>query len=241
MSADQFFESTEWSVVLTARGAATPAASEALARLCRAYWAPLHAFIRRRGHVNDAEDLTQEFFAHLLAPEFLRGVDPSRGKFRAFLLASCKNFLVNEAARAGAQRRGGGRAHVSIDRATLAAVDRPVDGGEMTPEAAFDLEWARTLLARALDRLREEFARSDRAGRFDALRPLLDGDEGSYAEAARRLGASEATVRTAAHRLRKDFRRCLLAEIAETVSSPSLVEEELRDLFVALGSPGADR
>ncbi len=233
------FHTTHWSVVQRAGGSsdAGPAASAAaLETLCRAYWGPLHAYVRRRGYgAEEARDLTQSFFAALLAKNLVSHADRERGRFRAFLLGSLSNFLLNEWDKARALKRGGGMLIFSLEERD--AEDRylhePID--DLTPEKLFDRRWAETVLERVLARLRQEHETAGNGERFQHCKPWLLGDgEGSYEEAAARLGMAETGVRTMVHRLRLRFRELMQAEIAETVSGPADVEEEIRALFHAL-------
>ena len=238
------FATTRWSLVLQAKDRPSPDASEALADLCRAYWYPLYAMIRRRsrdGH--EAQDLTQEFFTRLLEKDFLDDVDPARGRFRAFLLAAVKHFLSNEWDKGQAAKRGGGQRIQSLDVQTF-----DWDSGEsrfltepsheLTPERLFERQWAIALLDRVLKRLRDEYLSLEKLTEFETLTPFLsrDRDGANFADAAQRLDSSESSVRVAAHRLRKRYRELLREEIAHTVSTPEEVEDELRYLFVVLSS-----
>ena len=234
------FVTTHWSVVLAAgRASDTNRARDALARLCQTYWHPLYAYVRRLGNSpHDAQDLTQEFFARLLAKNSLSGADESRGRFRSFLLASFKHFLANEWDKARAQKRGGGQIPISIDVASAetscGAVFEPADPA--SAEKLFERRWALTLLDQVLRRLRNEYVSSGRAELFEQLKPTLTEASRSvrYAEIASRLGTTEGAVKVAVHRLRQQYRELLRAEIAETVSGPDEVEDELRNLFAAL-------
>lgn len=232
------FASTHWSVVLLAGQEHSTQSAAALEQLCRAYWYPLYAFVRREGHGPEAAaDLTQEFFSRLLANNGLVAVDRSKGKYRTFLLASMKHLLANEWNRAQTQKRGGGFAHFSLDAA--AAEDRyrldPAD--ELTPERIFERRWAETVIDSVTRRLQGEFAAADLSERFEALKIFLmaDDDPPSYAEAARRLSMSEGAVRTAIYRLRQRYGELFREEIAQTVSGPQEMEEEIRQFFAALG------
>jgi RNA polymerase sigma factor (sigma-70 family) len=231
------FAATRWTLVLTAaRGNASSAAAVALGELCRVYWYPLYAFLRRRGHTpHDAEDLTQEFFAQLLARQFLAKVDREKGKFRSFLLASLKNFLADERDRAKAQKRGGGRPTIPLD--SLAAETRyqlePAD--ELTPEKLFEKQWALALLEQVLSRLHDEMAADGKAAMFEELKTALTGGRsGTYATIAEKLGMTEGAVKVAAHRLRRCYRELLKEEIAQTVAGPEEVEDEIRYLLSCL-------
>jgi RNA polymerase sigma factor (sigma-70 family) len=231
------FAATRWTLVLTAaKGSASSSAADALAELCRTYWYPLYAYLRRRGHdPHDAEDLTQSFFAHLLAKQFLAKADREKGKFRAFLLASLKNFLADERDRATAQKRGGGRSAIPLD--SLAAETRyrlePAD--ELTPDKLYEKQWAFSLLEQVLSRLRGEMTAEGKAALFEALRSVLTGAQtSSYAAIAGELKMTEGAVKIAAHRLRRHYRELLREEIAHTVAGPEEVEDEIRYLLSCL-------
>jgi RNA polymerase sigma-70 factor (ECF subfamily) len=233
------FQTTHWSLVLAARARASPAARGALADLCAAYWYPLYAFVRRRGHDPDrAADLTQEFFAALLEKDYLRPVDRAKGRFRSFLLAACTHFLANQRDRAAARKRGGGRPPVSIDvrDAEGRYLAEPVHG--LTAERLFERRWALTLLDGALERLGDEFRRAGNGPLYDRLKASLVGAEGAvaYAQVGQELGMSEAAVKKAAQRLRARYREVLRERIAETVGGPEQVEDEIRGLFAILSS-----
>jgi RNA polymerase sigma-70 factor (ECF subfamily) len=234
------FGSTQWSVVLAARQGGTPQAEAALAALCTAYWRPLYAFVRRSGHtMEDAQDLTQSFFSHLLEKESLRHVDPALGKFRAFLLASLKNFLANEWRRGQAGKRGGASQIVSIEEMTRAE-DLWASGMAMpeTPDRIYERNWALALLERTTARLAAEFDAAGKADVFQVLKPFLAGDRDTpYAQAAATLGISEVAARVAVHRMRGRFRDLLLDEVAQTLPDPAdagALEDELRYLLGAL-------
>jgi RNA polymerase sigma factor (sigma-70 family) len=224
------FATTRWSLV----AAAQHQADAALADLCRLYWYPLYAYVRRRGHdAAEAEDLTQAFFARLLEKNGLASVTPARGKFRSFLLSACQNFLANERDRANALKRGGGRV-VSLDGAD-ARYQREPDHGE-TPERLFERRWALELLDRTLRRLREEHEQKGKSRLFDALKGTLAGDGAApYAELAATLGMTEGAVKTSVHRLRGRYAELLRQEIGETVATPAEIDDEVRSLFRAVG------
>jgi RNA polymerase sigma-70 factor (ECF subfamily) len=233
------FVTTHWSVVLTAGRADTARAQDALARLCQTYWHPLYAYVRRLGHSPcDAQDLTQEFFARLLAKNFLAGADESRGRFRSYLLTSLKHFLANEWDKARAQKRGGGLVPIQIDPAAAETGCHFEPADPTTAEKIFERRWALTLLERVLQRLRRQYVASGRENLFEQLKPTLTEASHTvrYADIAARLGTSEGAVKVAVHRLRHQYREVLRAEIAETVSAPEEVEDELRNLFAALSS-----
>ncbi len=232
------FATTHWSVVLAAGRTPSVGSQQALTSLCETYWYPAYAYVRRRGHSREeAQDLTQEFFLRLLEKDVLRAADPLRGKFRSFLLASLKNFLANERRDARARKRGGGRVHLSLD--FQSAEDRyslePTH--ELTPERIYERRWALTLLEQSLSKLREEFTRSGKSDLFDQLRVFLggEGQKVSYKEVAEKLGMTEGVVKVSAHRLRRRCREILREEIGQTVVGSEEVDEELRDLFTALG------
>jgi RNA polymerase sigma-70 factor (ECF subfamily) len=214
-------------------------AQAALEHLCRAYWYPLYAYVRRRGFSpEDAEDLTQAFFLSLLKRRSLANADEERGRFRSYLLGAVNYFLAGEWAKTKTQKRGGGRKILSLD---LAAAERRLDlepRHSDTPDKAFDREWARTLLDTVLDRLETEYAQENKAALFDALKQTLTGasDAQPYAVIAAQLEMSEGAIRVAVHRLRGRYRELLRAEIADTVDSPDKVNAELRHLFKAMAA-----
>jgi RNA polymerase sigma factor (sigma-70 family) len=235
MSPHEPFESTRWSLILAARDRGSNDARAALADLCRAYWYPIYAFIRHRGHDHDtAEDLTQTFFARLLESNDLAHVDRSKGKFRAFLLAACTHFLANERDRQRALKRGGDRKFVSIDRedAEQSYGLEPVD--RLTPEALFARRWAMTLLDQTMDDLRQEFRRTGQGDRFEVLKATLTGDRVPHVDLAARLNITVGAVQVAVHRLRQRYRETLRTRIAATVDDLSQIDDEIRDLFAAL-------
>ena len=231
------FATTRWSMVVRAGGASGPAARRALAELCQIYWYPLYAHVRRCGRpVHDAQDLTQEFFAHLLARQTLGRADPTRGRFRSFMLTALNHFLADERDRARAAKRGGGSEVLPLD---MAAAGERYDAdatGTAAPDLAFDRRWALALLDTVLRQLGEEYLTAGRAELFAALRPTLTGlgETQPYAELAARLGLTEGALRVAVHRLRRRYRSLLRAEIAQTVESPAETDAELRHLFRAL-------
>ena len=228
------FATTQWKVVLDARDGTESQARLALESLCHAYWFPLYAYVRRRGHDADqARDLTQAFFADLLGRNFLEAIDRSRGRFRSFLLASLENFLSHERDKANALKKGGGQAPISLDGADAETRYRLEPADPETPELVFERRWGVTVMERTMERLRAEYA--GEPGRFEQLKPCLTGDNPDrYAEIAAGLGMTEAAVKAAVHRLRQRYGRLLRDEIAETVTSPSEVDEELRHLLGVL-------
>jgi RNA polymerase sigma factor (sigma-70 family) len=227
------FVTTHWSVVLTAGRSDTTRAHDALAKLCQTYWHPLYAYVRRRGcSPEDAQDLTQGFFAHLLEHNAVATADPEKGRFRSFLLASLNHFLSDEWDKARAQKRGAGKI-VSLDTESAETWLRQQPVENLTPEKAFELRWAITLLEQVYQRLEEEHQQQGRPELFAALRGALAGPGNSapYAELAVRLNLSEGAVKVAVHRLRQRYRALLREIIAETVASAAEVEEELRCLL----------
>ena len=230
------FETTRWSLVLTA-AAGTEQSREALEWLCSTYWYPLYAYVRHRARdAESARDLTQSFFLNLLARESLRSVDPSKGRFRVFLLASIKHFLSNERARAETLRR----------RADHPAFLLPLDVAEerlradaatgTDPEQAFETRWAHAVLDRALTRLGAEFDASGKADLFRHLSGhLAGGDAAPYDRIALELEMNEGALRVALHRMRRRLGSLLRQEVAQTVASDHEVESEIRNLVEALG------
>jgi RNA polymerase sigma-70 factor (ECF subfamily) len=233
------FASTRWSIVAAAGRNGTPEAHAALADLCQTYWYPLYAYARRRlMRADDAQDLTQEFFARLLEKNYLQAADPRRGKFRSFLLTAFQRFLANEHARAGAQKRGGQCRPVSLEVQDSEHRYRHEPADPTTPERLYERRWALTLLEQTLARLRQELTDAGKERLFAALKETLTGDgtDEPYERIGRDLGLSEPAVKTAAHRLRRRYQELLRAEVAQTVASPDEVEDELRDLFAAVRS-----
>lgn len=219
------FEATRWTVVLTAR----EGHSQALEELCRTYWYPLYAYVRRRGYeAHEAEDLTQEFFARMVAGGYLADVDRGRGKFRSFLLASLKNFLANEWDRSQAKKRGGGHTFVSMDAETRYRLE---PANDLSADKLLERQWAIALLDQVLARVEAE---TD-ANQFRALKQFLTADKDAvpYATVAADLETTEGAVKVAVHRLRQRYRKLLREEIAHTVASPAEIDDEIRHLFAA--------
>jgi RNA polymerase sigma-70 factor (ECF subfamily) len=231
------FATTRWSLVRAARDPSAPESRAALAALYEAYWYPLYAYIRRRGHGPDqAQDLTQELFARLLEKDGLASVDEGRGRFRCFLLAACRHFLSNQRDHDRALKRGGGRPGLSLDGLDAEGRYRCEPAHEETPERLFERRWALALLDRTLSRLRGEYAASGRERLFEHLKGHLAGAGAPHAHSAAELGMTEGAVKVAVHRLRARYRELLHDEIAQTVDGPGEVEDEVRALFAALGS-----
>jgi RNA polymerase sigma-70 factor (ECF subfamily) len=238
-SPPDYFVTTRWTVVLDAGLKSSPQSDRALAELCETYWYPLYAYVRRRGQSReDAEDLTQAFFAKFLEKNYLAGLDADRGRFRAFLLAALKHFLANEWDKAGRQKRGGGATHLSLDWREADHRFDLVSADVASPDHLFDREWAMALLERVILRLSDECVSDGKAELFEQTKGflMLDRDAVSYADAARELRVEEGAVRVAVHRLRRRYRELLRDEIRQTLSDPALVEEELRTLRHVLSS-----
>jgi RNA polymerase sigma factor (sigma-70 family) len=237
--AGDYFVTTRWTVVLSAGRKSSPQSDRALGELCQAYWYPLYACVRRQGRTKeDAEDLVQAFFARFLEKNYLEGLSAERGKFRAFLLASLKHFLANEWDKSQRQKRGGGVQHLSLDWQS-ADQRYHLDSPDATsPDRIFDREWALALLERVIGRLRDESAAAGKSPLFDRAKGYLMVGESAipYPQAAKELQMDEGAVRVAVHRLRKRYRELLREEIAQTLSDPGQVAEELRSLQAALAS-----
>jgi RNA polymerase sigma factor (sigma-70 family) len=233
------FATTHWTVVLAAGKRATPQSRAALEELCSTYWFPLYAYVRRRGYTKeDAEDLTQAFFARFLARNYLAGLSADRGRFRAFLLASLKHFLINDWKKSQRRKRGGGETPLSLDWQTADTKFQVASTAEPSPDKAFDREWAVALLAKVIERLQQECEAEGKAKLFEQLKIFLtaDKDESAQSKAAKSLGMEEGAVRVAIHRLRKRYRQLLRDEIAQTLADAADVDEEMRALFGAFSS-----
>ena len=234
---EPLFVTTHWSVVLAAGRSDTTRAHDALAHLCKSYWYPLYAYARRRGcSPHDAQDLTQDFFARLLAGKWVAEADRQRGRFRSFLLTAMKHFMANEWHKAQAQKRGGGQPILSLDDDTAEHRYRLEPAETATPESLFERGWALTLLEGVLARLEEEYRVDGKQAWMEAMRPALTTDRGDldYADLAHKLGMTETAARVAVHRLRQRYRQLIRAEVASTVASPEEVEAEMRHLFQVL-------
>ena len=234
---DQWFATTHWSVVLAAGGDSTSSASAALEQLCRTYWYPLYAFVRRKGHSSeDAQDLTQTFFARLLEKNYVAQADRERGRFRTFLLAALNHFLADEWDKSQRLKRGGGREIISFD--AVSAEERyrlePID--LLDAAKLYERRWVTTLFDQVLARLEQEFRDAGKRELFDGLKSsLLAEDAGlSYAELGTRLGLKEDAVKQAVHRIRRRYRELFREEIAQTVDGSGEVEDELKHLFAVL-------
>ncbi len=236
-SGGAWFATTHWSVVLAAGHEHGTAARDALESLCRTYWYPLYAYVRRSGRdPEEAKDLTQQFFAGLLEADKLGFADPARGRFRTFLLTALKHFLANEWKKQNRQKRGGGQTLLSLDAAAGEERFAAEPPDPVTPETTYERRWAATLLERVLELLGEECAAKGQSSQFEQLKPSLWGErrDSGLAEIAVRLGMSEGALKTAAHRMRARYRELLRAEIAHTVASPAEIDEELRHLVAVM-------
>ncbi len=231
------FATTHWSVVLVAGNQSSPDYTRALSALCETYWYPLYAYLRRRGYDKQhAEDYTQDFFAALLEKQSLGKADPRLGKFRSFLLASLKNFLADEWGRKQAQKRGGGIkvSSLDFDDGDTRYSREPAD--ELSAERLFEKSWAQAVLARALTKLKAEFAADGKGDLFDHLKTYLTAQDASYRDAAAALNMTEGAVKVAVHRLRRRYGELVRHEIAQTVATAEQVEEEMNALYDALAS-----
>ena len=231
------FATTHWSVVLEAGEEDSPKASEAMGQLCQTYWYPLYAYVRRRGYdVHAAQDLTQEFFARLLAKNYLSVVDRNKGKFRSFLLACLEHFLAREWIRANAQKRGGGQIAFSLDAVDAENRYLLEPATDLTPEKIYDRRWATTLLDRAMTRLEAECLANDKGDLFATVKGFLSGEKGEagYRDIATSLNTSEAAIKMTVYRLRQRYGELVRDEIAQTVATAAEVDEELRYLIALL-------
>jgi RNA polymerase sigma-70 factor (ECF subfamily) len=228
------FATTHWSVVLAAGRSDSPDSQAALETLCRAYWYPLYAYVRRRGCTpEDAQDLTQEFFHRLLASDWIARAERTKGRFRSFMLAGLQNFLSNEWQKGQRLKRGGGRDVIHLD--AMAAEERyqfePTD--DASADKLFERRWALTVLNHVLERLQAEQTAAGTAPRFEIMRGVLldEPHQDGYAALAQRFGVTESTVKSWVYRLRQRYRELLYEEVAQTVGSREEVADELRHLF----------
>ena len=235
------FAATRWSVVLAAKDKSSPDSAAALEALCRAYWYPLYAFVRRQGQSShDAQDLTQGFFARLLEKDYLQAAAQEKGRFRTFLRVALKRFMANEWDRARRLKRGGGALSISLDTSTGEERYRSELSDTLSPDRIYEQRWAMTLLEQTMGRLRVEY--TGKEAEFEQMKGTLTADRGAiaYGEIAVALGMTEGAARVAVHRLRKRFRELFRAAVTDTVSGPEEVEDELRYLVGVLsgGSGG---
>src|SRR5437762_6204264 len=227
------FTTTHWSVVLEAQGE-SPAAQEALEKLCRMYWRPIYSFVRRQGVApEEAEDLTQGFFAQLLERGSLGAVRKEKGRLRSYLLGALKYFLADERRRSMAIKRGKGQRLVPLEelRAENRVEMEPAD--PVTAEQIYERRWASTMLERVLNLLKDQYRAGSNTALFDSLKQLLpdEPDAPSQADIAAQLGMTENAVRQAFHRFRQRYQELLREEIAHTVATPGDIEDELRHLI----------
>jgi DNA-directed RNA polymerase specialized sigma24 family protein len=233
----EWFQTTHWSVVLLAGHGGEAGARQALELLCRTYWYPLYAYVRRRGHgPEEAQDLTQEFFARLIANHDLARADREKGRFRSFLLAAMNHFLVSEWRKVHAAKRGGGQFVISLDGLTAEERYRREPMCERTPETLYEQRWALTLFDGALARLQQEWGSAGKAREFDRLKQFLTNEagDGEYAQAATALDMTVGAVSVAVHRVRHRYSQLVREEIAHTVADPADLEDEVRHLFAVL-------
>ena len=241
MSADAF-ATTHWSLVLGAKDEGGDRAGDALAELCRIYWPPLYAWLRRNGYsAADAEDFVQGFFERFVAREYLQGVEREKGRFRCFLIGALRHHVLHTHRHDRAQRRGGSAAHYGFDEPGVAERCEAAARSVQDPEVLFDRVWAETVLARAARELRREYTESGKERLFEVLRRWLatEARPGDYAEAAPGLGVSEGALAVAVHRMRQRYRQLVRLQAAHTVSTPEQVDDELRYLLRVLTAAGS--
>lgn len=234
-SGREHFTNTRWSLVLQAGAVASPSSVEALEQLCRAYWPPIYGFLRRRGQSpHDAQDITQGFFAALLRRNDFAQADQAKGRFRTYLLGALTHYLADERDRAGAQKRGGGIAPISLDETDAEGRYLAEPATDATPERAFDQRWATTLLEQAFSLLQEEFRAAGKVNVFTQLKVFLtqEAGPGGYDAVATQLRLQPGTVAVTVHRMRSRYRELLQVQVAKTVADPRDVEDEFRALFL---------
>jgi len=233
----RYFATTHWTVVLAAAHGSSPGSQAALEKLCRTYWYPLYAYVRREGYgPEDSQDLTQGFFARFLEKDYLAQVKREKGRFRSFLLASLRHFLADERDRARAIKRGGGRTLISLDAQDAEGRYSLEPAEEVSAEKAFERRWALIVLDAVRASLRQEYVSAGKSQRFAVLETFLPGEQATvtYAEAASRLGLEPGTVKWEVHQLRRRYRELLRAEIAHTVADADQIDEEVRHLIDVL-------
>ena len=231
------FHTTHWSVVLLAGQTSLPESTAALEKLCRAYWFPVFAFAQRQGYgPEDAKDLAQQFFSRLLERNDFAGLDPQKGKFRTFLLTAFTHFLSNERDRAGRLKRGGGKRILSLDEFSPEQLSAMMPAEDCPPAREFDLRWALAVMDQALARFKTEMSAAGKIGQFELLNRFLtvDAGPGEYSSVAQKLAVADASVAVLVHRMRQHYRELVRDVVAQTVSSPSEIEEEMRHLFEVL-------
>jgi len=230
------FKTTHWSVVLSSGNASENVARQALEHLCRTYWPPLYAYVRRQGHSpEDAQDLTQGFFERFIERGYFALADPERGRFRTFLLTSLQRFMVEEWRKTSRQKRGGGQVLMTLPTTGAEEAYAAALHDDLSPDRLYDRRWAEVLLNRVMVCLAEDYASSGRAAMYKELQRSLWGGraEVSYAELGAQLGMTEGAIKVAVHRLRHRFRDLLREEVADTVRTPEQVEEEMQHLLAA--------
>lgn len=233
---DVSFHTTQWSIVLGARGHNDAEVAQSLEALCRQYWTPLYAFLRSRGHrEHDAQDLIQAFFAKLLEKGWLESVDPTRGRFRSFLLMALKRFIANEYDHRNALKRGGGITLMPLDKDNESIVADP-NGRSL--ESSFDRQWAIAVLDAVVRRLQQDYADAGRLDDYESLKSCLTAERGTidYESLAVKLGVRPVSARSSVHRLRARFRELFRDEVAATVADPAEVDDEMKSLFRALSA-----
>ena len=236
-----WFTTTRWTLVLEAADTRSPHGREALEDLCECYWYPLYVYVRRRGYGSEeAQDLTQGFFAQFLAKGYIKAADPQRGKFRSFLLSSLQNYLANEWDRARAKKRGGGRIPISLDFEKGEERYHVEPADDISPDKVYEQRWALALIDRTLERLAAAMEQAGQSQRFNSLQPFLTGETTGtrYRSVAARLGMTEGAVKVAVHRLRQRFGVLLREEVGQTVADSGQVDEEIRYLLSVLGAGG---
>jgi len=231
--AGHVFVTTRWSVVWSARERDSPGFEAARDRLCRAYWPPLYAYIRRSGYsADDAKDLTQEFLSRFLHRDGLDHLQDQRGKFRSFLLTFLKRFLADERDRATAQKRGGGKQLISIDEHEAEERESVIPADGLTAEQIYEQRWARAVMAEAIKRLEADYASRGKSALFSQLKDLQPGERGekSYADLAALLGTTEQAIKSARHAFNRRYAKLIREEIAQTVADPAEIEAEVQHL-----------
>ena len=232
MKEGKCLSSTHWSVVLAAQDSDADLSRAALSALCEKYWPPPYAYLRRKGYPEEeARDMTQAFFARFLEKNYVHDASQQKGRFRSFFVACLNHFLANEWDAARAQKRGGRVVRLALDEM---APYEPAD--DMTPETAYERQWALSLLKHVLDRLKAEYIRAGKEAEFEALSAYLPGGPtpGPYVEPGKRIGMSEGAIKVAVHRLRKHYREVLRDEVAQTLADKENVDQELRNLMSVL-------
>jgi RNA polymerase sigma-70 factor (ECF subfamily) len=232
------FATTRWSMVLAAGQRSSPDSERALQTLCESYWYPLYAYAQRRvRQVSDAQDLTQAFFTALLEKNYVRPAVPERGKFRSYLLTAFQHFLAKEWEKAKAQKRGGGQHPIQLDFSDGESRWPLPSNSDLTADQLYERQWALAVLNRVMDQLAAEMAATGKSAHFNLLKDFMIGDRGqqTFEDVALQLGTTPAAAKMAVSRMRRRYRQLLRDEIAQTVASPNEVDEEIRDLFSALG------